>query len=336
MSTDRFDNVAFNAFAHLAGMRGCAKVADAVKDTSGLAAAANGSFAAVQRGLNATLWTGKFFRAAAGVCRATPTRPCPHAEWPWGDAVMSGTLHGQSWASALGLGALMPAEQLKSHVVWEHTMTCAYDSECSVGQQCMQGATPDSGQPGGTTGLLNQTRWANDVDPAMTMDNCANAAWWAGAGFDSPLMKPALSLIETHHSVLNDIWDWTDICHGPEGESCSGGSPNAPTGRAIAGNPELNGQYTRQVQGWMIAKAVVGQLWEAGARRLTLRPASPRMGDRLPWFVHGAAGVLEIAERPRLEVHIGRLRAAVRVVVGGELWYAEVRGEEGAVILAQR
>ena len=86
----------------------------------------------------------------------------------------------------------------------------------------------------------------------------------------------------------------------------------------------------------MIAKAVVGQLWEAGARRLTLRPASPRMGDRLPWFVHGAAGVLEIAERPRLEVHIGRLRAAVRVVVGGEVWYAEVRGEEGVVALAQR
>ena len=82
----------------------------------------------------------------------------------------------------------------------------------------------------------------------MTMDNCANAMWWAGARFNSSLLQPALSLIELHHTKLNDIWDWTDITHGPEGESCSGGSPAAPTGRDLAGNPELNGQYTRQLQ----------------------------------------------------------------------------------------
>ncbi len=167
MGLDGFDNVAYNAFVHLAGMRACGVIADIVKDATGLAVDANLSFALVQRGLNSTLWTGRFWSVAAGVCRAAPGRPCLHASWPWGNQVMmSGSLHGQSWASSLGLGALMPQQQIRSHVIEEHRLACAYDPlRCNVGQQCMQGAAPDYGQPGGTTGLLNQSRWANDVDP---------------------------------------------------------------------------------------------------------------------------------------------------------------------------
>ena len=165
MSLEGFDNVAYNAIAHLAGMRACAKIAGIAKDTSGLAEDANSSLALVQLGLNSTLWNGKCWSAAGGVCRDASGRACP--SWPWGNqVVMSGSLHGQSWASALGLGALMPEKQLSSHVMEEHRKACAYDPlRCSVGQQMMQGVAPDYGQPGGTTGLLNQSRWVNDVDP---------------------------------------------------------------------------------------------------------------------------------------------------------------------------
>ena len=128
-----------------------------------------------------------------------------------------------------------------------------------------------------------------------------------------------------HHTKLNDIWDWTDITHGPEGETCLGGSPAAPTGKDLAGHPELNGQYTRQLQGWMIAKAAVGQVWDATTRHLRLRPAAPNLGDRLPWFVHGAAGILATKQRPSLEVHIGALRAVVEVEIGDTVWRADVR-----------
>jgi uncharacterized protein (DUF608 family) len=337
MSTDGFDNVAYNAIAHLAGMRACGTIAEHVKDTTALGAAADASFAAVQKGLQDTLWTGTHWRAAVGVCRSTGSRPCSYQSWPWGDAVMSGSLHGQSWASALGLGPLMPVAQLASHVRTEKEMACTYDPvHCFVGQQMMQ-LHPDNGQPGGTTGLLNQTRWANDVDPAMTMDNAANAMWWANASFDSPLLQPALRMIENHHTKLNDIWNWKDIHHGPEGETCSGASPTAPTGPALAGNPELNGHYTRQLQGWMIAKAAVGQTWNAHTRLLTLRPAAPRAGDRLPWFTDAAAGIVQVGETgspPRLEVHLGKLAASVEVVVGSEVWSANV-GEERAPPLSR-
>lgn len=42
--------------------------------------------------------------------------------------------------------------------------------------------------------------------------------------------------------------------------------------------------------------AAVGQHWDAQARRLSLAPPSLALGDRLPWFVPGAAGTLEMAD----------------------------------------
>eukprot|EP01051_Picozoa_sp_SAG22_P006338 SAG22_NODE_410_length_10907_cov_2.597520_3_plen_475_part_00 len=328
MDLQLMENVAFNAIAHLAGMRACREVAAAVADTSGLASAADASFDLVQKGLTTTLWKGTHLQAAMG--RA----------WLYGEAVMSGSLHGQSWASSLGLGPLLPPEQLAAHVRTEQEMTCKYDPQhCWVGQQAMQEHTPSSGQPGGSNGTLNLTRWANDVDPAMTMDNAANAVWWCNASFaegHDQLLQPALRMIEMHHSKLNDLWNWKDLHHGPEGETCGGASLTAPTGAALAGNPELNGHYTRQLQSWMIVKAAAGQIWDASARRLMLRPSVSFGTDRdarLPWFTDSAGGIVHLPRRsrrgvgsgawappPRLEVHVGVLRGSVTVTLGHESW----------------
>ena len=167
MSTDGFDNVAYNAIAHLAGMRACGTIAEHVKDTTALGAAADASFAAVQKGLQDTLWTGTHWRAAAGVCRSTPSRPCSYQSWPWGDAVMSGSLHGQSWASALGLGPLMPVVQLASHVRTEKEMACTYDPvHCFVGQQMMQ-QNPMAQQAGAMQRMMQGASPGNQLGQAM-------------------------------------------------------------------------------------------------------------------------------------------------------------------------
>ena len=55
------------------------------------------------------------------------------------DAIMSGTLHGQSWSNLLGLGLLAPKEQLLSHIRKEVETNCAYDKsgQCKYGQQTL-------------------------------------------------------------------------------------------------------------------------------------------------------------------------------------------------------
>lgn len=112
LGLDKYPNAAYSGFTHLAAMKAMQKLAEAVGDVTGVAARCEASAILCAATLNTTLWTGTHWRAASG------------GGWPHGDAAMSGTLHGQSWASLLGLGDLMPRAQLASHVAHEVALNC--------------------------------------------------------------------------------------------------------------------------------------------------------------------------------------------------------------------
>ena len=88
-----------------------------------------------------------------------------------------------------------------------------------------------------------------------------------------------------------------------------------------------------QLQGWMVQRALTGQVWNAAERTLELAPPSNtlRLGDRLPWFAHGAAGALVVGavEGHVLEVHLGELRG-VHVTVAALGWRASATVSLGA------
>ena len=195
LGLDKFANAAYSGFTHMAAMRATVKLVEAMGDRSGLAAAAKRSDALCLATMNSTLWTGTHWRAAA--------------PWPHGDTIMSGTLHGQSWALLLGLGHLAPSWQLESHIRQEVKANCAYDPEhCAVGQLTLPGAPSQAG-------------WAADGSPSMNFDNAACAVWIANATLDDPLLLPAKSVVELYRSTLHDV-GLEGSAHGSGGENLRG------------------------------------------------------------------------------------------------------------------
>ena len=149
-----------------------------------------------------------------------------------GDAVMSGTLHGQSWASLLGLGLLMPRQQLQSHIEQEVARNCAYDSsgECWLGQLTLAGAPA-------------QSQWALDGSPSMNFDTAACAVWLGASLEDSDtLTVGSRAVVKLYHEIKNDIFDWKDLHMGPDGKQCE-----ADVSTNLAGEPFVNAHYARQV-----------------------------------------------------------------------------------------
>ena len=142
LGLDKYPNAAYSGFTHIAAMKAMVQLASAVSDSSSISVNCTTSAAFCAKTMNETLWTGTHWRAAA--------------PWPHGDAIMSGTLHGQSWANLLGLGLLAPKEQLLSHIKKEVEINCAYDKsgKCYLGQQTLTQA-PTEGP------------WALDGSPSM-------------------------------------------------------------------------------------------------------------------------------------------------------------------------
>ena len=186
LGLNRYPNAAYSGFTHMAAMRAMVKLAAAVSDATDLAANCTASEMLCSTTMNSTLWTGTHWRAAA--------------PWPHKDAIMSGTLHGQSWANLLGLGLLAPASQLLSHIHQEVSINCAYDKtgQCAIGQQTLSQAQTETG-------------WALDGSPSMNFDNAANAMWVGGESFSSAHTIGAKAVIQLYHSEKNDIWDWKDL-----------------------------------------------------------------------------------------------------------------------------
>ena len=117
---------------------------------------------------------------------------------------------------------------------------------------------------------------------------------------------------------------------GPAGKTCGGAQLS---GEQLAGEPFVNAHYARQLQGWMLQRALSGQLWNAADRRLRLAPrVSASDSARVPWFTTEAAGLVHVlpadasqGEHHRIEVVAGALKN-VRVVlqVHGAEYVADV------------
>jgi hypothetical protein len=109
------------------------------------------------------------------------------------DAIMSGTLHGQSWSNLLGLGLLAPKEQLLSHIRKEVETNCAYDTsgQCKYGQQTLPTA-------------VGRHTWARDGSPSMNFDNAANAMW---IGAETCLLLPLFLVVKTEHFLPRQARD---------------------------------------------------------------------------------------------------------------------------------
>ena len=269
LGLDAYPYQAYTGFLHLAAMRAIREIAAAVGDAnSTIVSLAQTSEAGVAQAMASHLWTNRsFWRAWQTVNGDAP------------DVPMSGTLHGQSWAWMLGLGSLVNGTALlASHIQAELSVNCAYNG--SDGSHCPLGLLTLPGTP-------SQAGWALDASPAQSMETTANLAWLQGS--DALDGSSAQAVTELYRSRLADLWNWHDLHVGPNGLACNGAQLSGP---ALAGTPFVNAHYARQLQGWAIQRAVVGQTWNAHTRTLVLSPASLRPGERLPFFTSQAAGVL--------------------------------------------
>jgi hypothetical protein len=254
------------------------------------------------------------------------------------DGILSGTLHGQSWAAALGLGLLAPAANISAHAAAERTQNCAYEPvNCSLG--------PLSFPAGAATGAT----WARDASPAQAMDATAAALIAAAAGGGGGGGLPgtlAEAVVELYAGQLADAWDVKDLHVGPDGLACAGADVS---GAAAVGQPFVNAHYARQLQGWAVILAATGQQWDAPARSLALTPlCEPR-----DWRRGGGGGSVEVvlpvitpaaiahvvitlpaaalgAEVPRAELRV--LSGALRGDVAATLDLARCTGPRGALL----
>lgn len=299
LGLDAYPVQAYTAFLHMAAMRAIRQLAVIEGDSSSLPADAATSEALVAQTMQEVLWVNTssssgggadsgFWRAWQTVAGDAPSVP------------MSGSLHGQNWASWLGLGWLAPQAQLQSHIDAEVGYNCNYtsparplasmtagvgagvaDATCSVGLLTLPGAPAQAG-------------WALDASPAQSMDNSAADVWLNGLPAILPskgsnTAVPARSVIELYRSTLGDVWNVHDLHVGPGGLACGGAQLS---GEVLAGTPFVNAHYARHLQGWSIQRAVTGQGWDAHGRLLKLAPPSFEYGYRLPIFTSEFVGVL--------------------------------------------
>ena len=273
LGLDRFPLAMYNAVLHLAAMRATVRLAAIVGDNSLLARNASASEAACLATIGASLWSDKL-----GAWRAWQT-----ADGSAPDLVLSGALHGQSWATFTGLGLLLPVANATRHLAAELALNCAYSpGACELGLLTLPGA-------GGT--------WTQDASPAMSMDATAARVIFGAGGLAGSVAEASIALYrETHR----DLWHFTDLHMGPAGYTCGGADLSGPF---LAGQPFVNSHYSRQLQGWAALVATTGEDLDAVAGTLRFSPtcegrardaASGGFELRLPFFSPTALGLLRV------------------------------------------
>jgi hypothetical protein len=157
LGLDQYPLATYNAVLHLAAMRATVQLAALVGDSSGLAANASASEAACLHAIEERLWSDKL-----GAWRAFQT-----AAGDAPDLVLSGSFHGQSWASALGLGLLLPQANATRHLAAELRLNCNYSAECELGLLAIAG---------------QGSFWSLDASPAQSMDASAARVIFGAGG----------------------------------------------------------------------------------------------------------------------------------------------------------
>ena len=289
LGLDEYPAQAYTGFLHLAAMRSMRSIALILGDQ----AMVNETTASEQLVSDSMqgelLWTGSFFRAFQNENYTAP------------DVAMAGSLHGQSWAHANGLGYLVPESMLRSHLEAELQQNC-YDAYDPTGA-CVFGLLPLAQLP-------QQSSWAQDGTPSVNMDHTANVVWLeldnasfllsahAQPSSGPRSLHPALAVIDLYRDTLHDFWNWHDLHVGPFGLTCE--HEAQLNGTELAGTPFVNSHYARQLQGWAIVRALAGQQWNAHDRSLVLKPKSvasyfASSGESvltLPFFAGKASGKL--------------------------------------------
>lgn len=179
---------------------------------------------------------------------------------------MSGTLHGQSWATAIGLGLLLPAEKVRSvYVLWKKRTQARNRGAFLPRMLCVQiaahvaaeialncGSLPNSTTACGV-GLLalpllpGDSSWAVHASPSMSMD--ATAAAVTVHGISALNDSPAAAVAAIYRDTLHDMWNWHDLHVGPSGLACGGAQVS---GNQLIGTPFVNAHYARQLQVWAV------------------------------------------------------------------------------------
>ena len=314
LGLDAYPLVTYNAVLHLAAMRAAAKLAALVDDKSTLAANATLSEATCLAAVGAQLWSDKMqgWRAYQTADGSAP------------DLVLSGALHGQSWASAVGLGLLLPASNATRHVATELRLNCAYSPGCELGPQTLPGRS---------------ATWSQDASPSMSMDATASRVIFGVGGLAGSVGEASVALYrERHHS----LWHWMDLHVGPEGLSC--GAPLS--GAFLIGQGFVNSHYARHSQAWAALLAATGQRLDAVARTLSFAPICEgrrvAVGGHelvLPFFSPAAVGLLTVrwaaAEPPvsaTLRLLQGRLPELAEAATVDLSRCGEGEGRHGALV----
>ena len=199
--------------------------------------------------------------------------------------MLSGALHGQSWASFLGLGLLLPTANATRHLAAELARNCNYTTAadsgpCGLGLLTMPGV-------GGT--------WTEDASPSMSMDATAARVIFGAGGLAGSVGEAPVALYrDTHH----DLWHWMDLHMGPAGYGCG----ETLSGAFLAGQAFVNSHYARHLQAWAALMATTGQDLDAMAGTLRFSPTcegrEAHVGGyelRLPFFSPTATGRLTVS-----------------------------------------
>jgi len=240
---DEYPLATYNAVLHLATMRAVVKLAALVGDNSMLSSNATLSESACLSAIGSKLWSD-----SSGMWRAWQT-----VDGTAPDFILSGSLHGQSWASALGLGLLLPIANATRHLDAELALNCKYSPEsCAFGLLALPGSSAS---------------WANDASPAQSMDATAVRVIFGAGGLSGSVGEASIKL---YREVHRDFWHWMDLHVGPDGlDGC--GAPLS--GQFLAGQAFVNSHYQRQLQGWAALLATTGQNYDAVEGTLHFTPS---------------------------------------------------------------
>ena len=287
-----FDHVSYNAVLYQAALKAFIDMASTRGPTFNvtLVDRAKRAMAAGLVALNRTLWqqgnegtnsgyADGYFRAYYDAKAGSP---------PW---LQSDVLYGQVWSTVLGLGSLLPAEQIAQHLRTElrrndgpYGLTIITHNDSSQPQLAERSNTCCEFRDDGPA----------ELDCAKTSSKAHQNTVWMGAPSDwsaaaialgdtinlttTEKLETARKSLDQYRTVLRDQWN----IHGL----------TANNGYGIDGQPWCTAHYAFHVTPvWAIPLSLSGQDYDARVGRLRF---SPKLSCplSLPWFTPTGSGVL--------------------------------------------
>ena len=276
LALDQYEYATFNSVLHLLGMRAAMEMARAMKDSATYDAAA-ASFALGQKTLQATLWhaDGAYYRSYYNVKNTSEV------------ALFADALYAQVVSNTLGLGLLLPAEQMRAHLAAEAAL-----NDSPYGLIVQTGREPQSNQQDNAIWMGGSQDWtALSISLGMKP---ADAYAQAMKGLDNWRLR------------LNDQWNVWGLAAG--------------MGVGMDGLHWCTSHYGFHMVLWHQPFAISGQQWDAAAGHLSfdVKLQAPYV---VPVLLPGMLGRLECSEvdgRPLYVLEVTMGEADVRqLTIGG-------------------